>query len=266
MGEFDGIYKRKSIRKYSPEELPLGIIEEVIDMSKNLEKLYKDIDFEVHVVEDGLKIQKISSGIIGSYGKIKAPHYLVVTSEEKEGYLENIGFALESIVLRLTDLGIGTCWIGGFINKRLLRDIVNIRENHKPVITIAFGYPKSDSDLIGNVINSRKRAEIKDFAFGDMGRTWKYIMEAVRVAPSAVNSQPWRFFKNDNIVDAYVVKRKSFLTKSLETMNRVDMGIALRHLYVAAEHYDKEIAFKKFNDRERDGYLYITSIIESEED
>lgn len=266
MGEFDGIYKRKAIRKYSPEELPLGIIEEVIDMSKHLDKLYEDIDIEVHVVEEGNKIQKISSGIIGSYGKIKAPHYLVITSEEKEGYLENVGFAVESIVLKLTELGIGTCWIGGFIKKQLLKDIITIKNGHKPVIVVSFGYPKDENDIVQEVISSRKRNSVEKFAFGDMGRTWQYIMEAVKAAPSAINTQPWRFFKEGNIIDSYIVKRGSLLTKSLETMNRVDIGIALRHLYVAAEHYDREVEFKKLHGKDRDGYIYITSIIENEED
>ena len=50
-------------------------------------------------------------------------------------------------------------------------------------------------------------------------------LEMVRLAPSAVNSQPWYFVHDGHIIHTYC-KRKG---------NRLDVGIALAHLYVANE-------------------------------
>jgi hypothetical protein len=48
-------------------------------------------------------------------------------------------------------------------------------------------------------------------------------------------------------------------------MNRIDVGIALYHLYAAAEKFDREIEIKKLEGKEKPGHIYITSIIGKEE-
>jgi nitroreductase len=262
MGQFDAIYRRKSIRKYSDEYVPVGIIEEIKDMVTHGKRLYEDIDMDVHVIENGLKFQEVLPGIIGSYGKVKAPHYIVVTSERKEGYLENIGFTMESIVLELTDMGIGTCWIGGNIDKCLFDDFITMKNNHVPVVIIAFGYPRDENDDVKTIVNSRKRMDISEIFNGNLDDLWYKIMEAVRVAPSAVNIQPWRFFNEDHRIDVYSVKRTLFTNKHLEEMNRIDVGIGLSHLDIAAQYFEKSIELKKLDNVSKKGHYYVTSIFE----
>jgi nitroreductase len=43
---------------------------------------------------------------------VKAPHYLLLFSENKPGYLLNTGFIFEQIDLFLSSSGIGSCWLG----------------------------------------------------------------------------------------------------------------------------------------------------------
>ncbi|WP_339366070.1 nitroreductase family protein, partial [Vallitalea maricola] len=48
--------------------------------------------------------------------------------------------------------------------------------------------------------------------------------EAVRLAPSALNKQPWRLVKKDNIIRFYQN------TKSVEmNLGNIDMGIGMAH-------------------------------------
>lgn len=262
MDEFDAIYRRKSIRKYLDEELHVGIIEELKDAAKSSKRLYGYIDMDIHVVEDGRKMQKVISGIVGNYGKIRAPHYIIATSEVKEGYLENVGYALEPIVLKLTDLGIGTCWIGGNVRKQSVKQVIDIKERHVPVIVIAFGYPKDHDDIAKKALKSRNRKDISELILDEMGITWQYTIDAARMAPSSLNSQPWRFSKKGNIVDVYSVKRKGIFAKYLQNMNFIDIGIALSHLEIASEKYDRDIRFEKFDQKDREGLLYVTSIVD----
>jgi nitroreductase len=42
----------------------------------------------------------------------------------KNGYKENIGFVEEQLVLELTGIGIGTCWLGTYNDKKI-RGILN---------------------------------------------------------------------------------------------------------------------------------------------
>jgi nitroreductase len=266
MGQVAGVHRRRSIRKYLNEELQVGILEEINESCKSVKKLYEDIDMEIHVVEDGIKIQNIITGIIGSYGKIRAPHYIVVTSNKKEGYLENIGFALESIVLSLTDMGIGTCFVGGGIRNQLLKNIIPISKNHEAVIAISFGYPKDGLDIGKRIVKPKERMEISKFTSGHITKTWQHILDAIRMAPSAMNSQPWRFFINKNTMDIYSIKKKFIFTKHIQEMNRIALGIALYHIYIAANRLDKKIDIKRLQDKAKDGHTYITSIVENSGD
>lgn len=259
MDMYDAIYKRKSIRKYTDERLSESTFQKIQNIVDTVERLYSTIDVQIHIVRDGEKIQKISGGIVGSYGKIKAPHYLVLTSEEKEGYLENAGFVLEQVVLALTSMGIGTCWIGGSIKKELLKDVITMKENHIPVIVISFGYSQNKHDFMRSMVGGSKRKELVDIVFGSMNETLKSILDAARVAPSAANSQPWRFFISETWVHLYTVKRIPILEKHLSAMNRIDTGIALSHASIAAKHFGKNIQIEKQLSAESKDYNYIAS-------
>jgi len=50
-------------------------------------------------------------------------------------------------------------------------------------------------------------------------------LEPARLAPSAINSQPWYFTHKDDTIHVYCSKKGS----------RLDAGIALAHLYAANE-------------------------------
>lgn len=266
MGQVEAIYRRRSIRRYLNEELQVGILEEVKEACKNVKKLYEDIDMDIHVVEDGIKFQSMTTGIIGAYGKIKAPHYIVVTSDKKEGYLENCGFAIESIVISLTCMGIGTCFIGNGINKQLLKNIIPINKNHETVVTIAFGYPRSNKQIGKKFYMPRKRLEISKYTSGYVTKTWQHILDTVRMAPSAMNNQPWRFFIDKNIIDIYSMNRNFIFIRRFKEMNRIVLGTVLYHLYIAANRLDRQFEIKRLTDKEKDGYIYIISIIEKQED
>ena len=95
------IRKRKSIRKYDPAPLDAAALEMVRERIKGITPLYKDIRYSVEIVNK-------TRGIFN----IKAPHYLIFGSEEKEGAYENIGFIGQQLDLFLSESGIGACWLG----------------------------------------------------------------------------------------------------------------------------------------------------------
>lgn len=263
MNLFETIYRRKSIRKYAGKSLPAEKLQEIKAIADGASKLYANIDMRVHIVEDGEKIQEIMSGIIGSYGKVRAPHYLVITSEEKDGYLENVGFAVEEIVLKLTALGIGTCWIGGHVKKNLLQNIINLPEAHTPAVLVSFGYPAEGEELLRKNPAEAKRLAVSEFVTGTPDATWSKIMDAVRIAPSAANTQPWRIAFEGGAVHVFAVKRSFFLVKHLlERVNRIDIGIALSHIAIAAEHFGKKLEFKKLKSAETKEHDYVLSVVE----
>ena len=166
------------------------------------------------------------------------PQLIAIYSEETEGYLENIGFLFQQMDLYLQTLGLGVCWLGmGRMNPKTAVTV----EGMKFVIMLAFGHPKGDQlrhDLQG--FKRKSLAQIAD--------TPDPRLEPARLAPSAVNSQPWYFTREGDAIHVWCSKKGS----------RLDAGIALAHLYVANEktfHF-----FKADHITDLPGYTYIGSV------
>ena len=110
----------------------------------------------------------------------------------------------------------------------------------KFVIMLAFGHPKGD----------QLRQDLKDFKRKLMEQITDKAdsrLEPARLAPSAVNSQPWFFTHEDETIHVYCSKKGS----------RLDAGIALAHLYVSNE--DTFRFFKADHITDLAGYSYIGS-------
>jgi nitroreductase len=59
-----------------------------------------------------------------------------------EYYQIDLGIAMEHMVLKATELGLGTCWIGWF-NENKLKDILEIPKKIKVSALLAVGHPKN---------------------------------------------------------------------------------------------------------------------------
>ena len=56
----------------------------------------------------------------------------------------DMGIALEHMVLRATEMGLGTCWIGWFKGKNI-KKILQLPKDWKIISLIALGYPREDN-------------------------------------------------------------------------------------------------------------------------
>lgn len=263
MDLFDEIVRRKSVRRYSKQRVMSITLNEVEDYIENVERLYKDINLQINLVHDGEKIYKIMRGVVGSIGRISAPHYIAITSEEKEGYLENAGYAVEKVVLMLTSLGVATCWLGGHVEDEMLQGTLGLSVNQKAIALIALGYPEKSDNFTRKDSSEAKRKNFSEIVLGDIKDGWHDVIEAARLAPSAANSQPWRFVQDKSSVHVYMAENKNFITKKfLGNINRVDIGIALGHMDIAAKHFGKNSKIKKVKADKIEGCEYIASIVE----
>ena len=167
------------------------------------------------------------------------PQLITIYSEETDGYLENIGFLFQQMDLYLQTLGLGVCWLGmGRMNPKTTTQLAGM----KFVIMLAFGHPKGDQ--LRHDLNGFKRKAMEQITDSPDPR-----LEPARLAPSAVNSQPWFFAHEDETIHVYCSKKGS----------RLDAGIALAHLYVANEETFKFVKADHITDLP--GYSYIGSVI-----
>lgn len=251
------INSRKSIRKYKEEPFSQEDIQKIKAIIKDAKPLFDNIPMETFLIEDGEKIHSTFKGIMFKYTKVMAPHYLAFTSEIKEGHLENIGFIGEEIVLKLTQLGIGTCWLGSVIKQEVFKAIVKVQNKQNYIILIALGYPTEQLKLVEN----RKRLDKSKVIIGTYENQYDPIIQALIDAPSAVNSQPWRISMSDNKFDLYLENRNILTKHMLKEMNHIDMGIGLNHLYNSANELGYKVELKQSPHTKLGNSVYIISVI-----
>lgn len=221
------IYHRRSCRAFAGKPVDGELIEKIL--SFEMKPLYPQIKVRMDIV---------------SRDKVKCicpwttPQLITIYSEEAEGWAENVGFLFQQMDLYLQTLGLGVCWLGmGRMNPKTAPEVKGMRF----VIMLAFGHPKGDQlryDMKG--FKRKSLEQITDKADSRL--------EPARLAPSAVNSQPWYFTHEDDTIHVYCAKKGSPL----------DVGIALAHLYVVNEEN-----FRFFNAEravEVLSYSYIGSI------
>jgi len=246
----DAIYKRKSVRKYDMTPLDEGTLNAVREFLANIKPLYDDIKTVLYIQE--------GSTVRGIFGlektTIAAPHYIVAKSEAKGNYIENIGYMLQFVDLFLSANGLGSCWLGMTKPKKDNSDGLEF------VITLCFGKP------IGSPYRERdafRRKDVNSFSkvesFTLLPDTNAFL-ESVRLAPSAMNSQPWYVELNDNGIDIYRVKTGMFKQLiTLDKMNQVDIGIFTAICELAAE--EQGVSLKVADeDKKLKGYHYLCTM------
>jgi hypothetical protein len=78
-----------------------------------------------------------------------------------------------------------------------------------------------------------KRKRLDELVTGTPKQEWMTTaLEAARLAPSAVNRQPWRFVLGDNSISIRVDKARD----ASKVARRLDCGIAMLHLELGARH------------------------------
>lgn len=174
---------------------------------------------------------------LGTYGVISgAPAYVAVLCEP--GSVQDsfeAGRDGERFVLQCVRRGLGTVWLGGTFDRLAVASSLPEGDSRTVAAVIAVGYPAGRRRLVERIMQgaarSASRLPVEQLIVA--GRPDAVIsrgIAAARLAPSALNAQPWRFAVNlDRSVDLYGGGRDKFLA--------LDCGIAAEHFLIAAPSY-----------------------------
>lgn len=222
MNLYQMIFKRRSIRKFKNDQVPGQLLKDILYFGDCVSRLHGSIQIKMEISEN-------LDGHLPVKGlwKVEAPYYLIFHSEEKDGYLTNAGYILEPILLYMTSKGLGTCYLG---NTRVSGPGI---AGMKQMIAIAFGYPKT---LLYRDPATAKRLPLKELCVfkEDVEDSVKNVLKAVRLAPSVMNTQPWRFIVYHDKI--YIFSCREFLpSPPLIMLREISIGIMLSHLTIAAE-------------------------------
>jgi nitroreductase len=149
---------------------------------------------------------------------------------------------LQQVDLYIQSIGLGSCWLG------MAKPVENTKDGLGYVISLAFGKPEGSPH--------RELSGFKRKPLEKVSDTADKRLEPARLAPSAINSQPWYFVSTDNGFDCYCAKK--FPAAMYEKLNKIDVGIALAHLYFA---YPDKFSFSvQGKAKHLKGHYYVGSV------
>jgi nitroreductase len=169
------VQARRSVRTFSGEEVSEKIIRQVVECARLAPSWKNQQCWHFIVIRDKERIAEIVSAgmVLGNSWLKKAPVLLVACGDPlKSGdrggipyYLVDVSIALEHIVLGATEMGLGTCWVGIFDEKKLM-ECLDIPKNLKIVALTPLGYPADNMSvrerLTKAAIGSKRRKPLEE--------------------------------------------------------------------------------------------------------
>lgn len=237
------VNRRYSVRTFTNERVPADVRKKINDCISLLSNPFGPSARFVLLDRDAPK----GGEKIGTYGIIKnATLFLCGVIGDDPHAMEAYGYEFESLVLRLTSMGLGTCILGGTFNKGEFAKAIDLKENELFPCVSPVGHPAAKKSLVERVMRTGVKADSRLpwtelFFVEDFGKPlsraeagpYAYAFDLLRLAPSAVNKQPWRVVKQGNAFHFY--EQKSADPEGKIDMQRIDLGIAMCHFAFACE-------------------------------
>ncbi len=208
MDILEAMQARHSVRQY--------------DGKRKIEASKRDIlNDEIRKINDesGLNIQifydepKCFDSMMAHYGKFAGvENYIALVGKKGDKLDELCGYYGERLVLLAQTLGLNTCWVAMTHGK----SASEIRDGEKEVCLISIGYGMTQGSL-----HKSKPIESLSKADGKMPEWFKKGMEAVMLAPTAMNQQKFIFELHGDYVSAAV--------SGFGFYSKVDLGIVKYH-------------------------------------
>ena len=191
------------------------------------------------------------------YGVIKG-HNTYILGIVKDNPVARLyyGFHMEKVVLKATEMGLGTCWIGYFDHSYF--DDMVIEKGYKIPGIVVIGYPVDNVTLPQRFLrftaNASQRlpweklffdyttkAPLKSestfttsAAFQTL-RQYAESLEMVRLAPSSSNTQPWRVYFDEPAQEFHFFKKPRNRIYEVMGMHELDLGIAMAHFELTSQ-------------------------------
>ena len=244
--------QRKSVRTYENKAIETDVeceIEEVLSQTHK--------GFFGNRVRFGL-VEKHAAHVnekvrLGTYGFIRGARYFIAGAVSRQSMAEaDYGYLFEQIILELTRMGLGTCWIGGTFKRTDYVGVLDLRSDEMIPAISPVGYATRRRAIADRVVRWGAKGDMRkpqeelffdqDFltalTLEKVGQ-YKDVLEMVRIAPSASNRQPWRWVTAGNTYHLHLERSKGYRKYgALPDLQMIDMGIAMAHFELAAKELD----------------------------
>jgi len=140
--EFDElIIKRQSIRKFKPDPVSKDMIMEILEAARIAPSGGNRQPWQFIVVQNKEMIKKLAGRQEWAATAPVMILGLVDKGVQASYYYNDMGIAFEHIILKATDLGLGTCWMGMMRRSDEARVLLDIPKELEVIIQTPIGYP-----------------------------------------------------------------------------------------------------------------------------
>lgn len=254
------------MRSYDGRDLDIETRGKLMSLMRNIENPFSiPVEFRfLEAKEHGL-VCPVASGIdlfVG--GKIEEGPYASLA----------FGYSFERFVLYAQFLGLGTVWLGGTMNRPAFEKAMELCDNEIMPCASPIGYKAEKMSLresmMRKTIKADERLPFEELCFcggfsealtRENSGELELPLEMVRLAPSAVNKQPWRMAVCGKSVHFYLKRSKGFNYSRRLDMQMVDMGIALCHFALSAQQCGMKVHFIQNDPQLSQDMEYIGSYV-----
>lgn len=243
------IQNRRSVRTYDGREVSEKDLEKLTAFMEGIENPFA-IPVQFKLLD--AKEQKLTCPVVSGTNL-----YVGAKAQSMPHMEEAVGYSFERLVLYALSLGIGTVWIGGTMDRAAFERAMELGEGERMPCVSPLGYPAKKMSLKESMMRKGVKADSRlpfetlffDGTFDTPLTAQKAgslagALEMVRLAPSAVNKQPWRVVADKNAVHFYLKRNKGFISDAVGDMQKIDLGIALCHFALAAEKNGLDLHFQ----------------------
>ena len=279
------IQNRKSARQFTDKKVSEDVCNALEAYYKSAcQRLVPEIATELWIFGDNTR-QALEGAAGYNEFLVGAPQYLVLLSEKVELAYENAGFMMEDLVLKLEDMGLGSCWLT-FTDSGAVKAALGIESELEVAAIAAFGYPaKARKHMRINILSmsnvdiSAKRhyfdpkRSVSDMVYlNGWGQTegvdehigfyddmlWEAFY-AASLSPSYLNRQAYGFV----MVDGQVVLVSRPDEYNTEIDGKLSLGAVMLHFAAAASAWAGKITWKLGKDARQialpEGYSVVAS-------
>ncbi len=240
------IAKRKSVRTY--DDRPLSskdrhALAEMLESKGNpfgVPVEFRFLDAEKH----GLK----SPALVG------ARYYVAAKVERVENCEVAFGYEFERFCLEAATAGLGTVMLAASLNREAFEQAMEVGDGEAMPVASPVGYPANKRSVRERAMRKALGADNR-LPFGELFFTGSFdrpllpddagallaALEAVQLAPSAANKQPWRLVVDGSNVHFY--ECRTVKESPIGDVQKVDLGIALVHFDLVARETGFETRF-----------------------
>jgi hypothetical protein len=247
------ITRRFSCRTYSGEQIPAEAREDLAGAARAMctGPFGSRIRFGLAAATD---TDTAALKRLGTYGTIRGATAFILGAAEPGGmYLEDFGYAMERLILDATNLGLGTCWLGGFFTRGSFARRIGAAPGERIPSVAAVGrigdLEDAKAGLMRRSVGGNRRKAWEEL-FHDKGFDAALTREAAgayavpldmaRLAPSASNRQPVRIVRDGASWHFFIRRTPGYPPRiartllRLEDLQRVDAGISMCHFELTA--------------------------------